>query len=210
MQLIKKYFPDISKKQVDQLASLDGLYHFWNSKINVVSRRDMDHLYLHHILHSLSIAKVISFQPGSAVLDAGTGGGFPGIPLSILFPETHFLLADSVAKKMKVVDSVIKEIGLTNCMTQCCRVENIQLKFDFVVSRAVTLLPKLIHWISGKIRYKSFNSLQNGLLYLKGGHFEEELKGIPYKYEIFKINHFFSEDFFETKKIVYINMTANN
>ena len=209
MQLIKKYFHNLSKKQEEQFASMAGIYNYWNSKINVISRRDIDQLYLHHILHSLSIAKIISFKPGTTVLDAGTGGGFPGIPLSVMFPETHFLLVDSTAKKMNVVSDIIKETGLTNCMTQWSRVEKVNMKFDFVVSRAVTVIPRLIEWIGNKILNRSFNSLHNGMFYLKGGHFEEELKCIEYKYNIFYINRFFSEDFFKTKKIVYIDLTSD-
>lgn len=210
MQLINKYFHNLSKKQEEQFASMAGVYHYWNSRINVISRRDIDQLYLHHILHSLSIAKVISFKPGTTVLDAGTGGGFPGIPLSVMFPETHFLLVDSTAKKMKVVSDVIKETGLTNCMAQWSRIEKVNMKFDFVVSRAVTDIPRLIDWISDKILDRHFNSLHNGMFYLKGGHFEKELEGIDYKFKIFNINRFFSEDFYKTKKIVYIDLTSNS
>ncbi len=210
MQLIKKYFINLSKKQEEQYSSMAGVYHYWNSRINVNSRRDIDKLNLHHILHSLSIAKVINFNPGTTVIDAGTGGGFPGIPLSVMFPETQFLLVDSTAKKMKVVSDIIKETGLTNCVTQWSRVEKVNKKFDFVVSRAVTDIPRLTDWISNKILNRNFNSLHNGMFYLKGGHFEEELEGIDYKYKIFNINRFFSEDFFKTKKIVYIDLTSNS
>jgi 16S rRNA (guanine527-N7)-methyltransferase len=208
MQLIRKYFPDISKKQQEQLAHLGDLYSYWNSKINVISRRDIGQLYMHHILHSLSIARVLTFKPGTYIMDAGTGGGFPGIPLSILFPHVHFLLADSVAKKIKVVNDVIKETGLTNCETQCSRVEIIDLKFDFVLSRAVTILPQLILWIRKKILNRSFNSLNNGMLALKGGNPEEELKNLEYPYKVFNIDSFFSEDYFRTKKIIHIDLTA--
>ena len=207
MQLITKYFPDLSKKQNEQFASLGDLYAYWNSKINIISRRDIGQLYMHHILHSLSIAKVLTFKPGTHVLDAGTGGGFPGIPLSILLPEVNFLLADSIAKKIKVVHDVIKKTGLANCITQCTRVEKIDHQFDFVVSRAVTDLLQLIHWIRNKVLNRNFNSLHNGLLYLKGGNVEAELKDIEYNYKIFNISSFYSEDFFETKKIVYVDLT---
>jgi 16S rRNA (guanine527-N7)-methyltransferase len=209
MQLINKYFPDLSKKQEDQFAGLGSLYNYWNSKINVISRRDIGQLYLHHILHSLSIARVLTFKPDTFILDAGTGGGFPGIPLSILFPQARFLLTDSIAKKIKVVNDVIKETGLTNCMTQCSRVENIDLKFDFIVCRAVSVLPQLIIWIGKKILNRSFNYLNNGILCLKGGNPEEELKGTKYNYKIYNINSFFSEDFFKTKKVVYLDLTTN-
>ncbi len=209
MQLIRKYFQSLSTKQEEQLASLAGIYNYWNSRINVVSRRDIDQLYLHHILHSLAIAKLISFKSGTQILDAGTGGGFPGIPLAILFPEARFLLVDSTAKKIKVVSDAIKEVGLTNCVAHWSRVEDLDAKFDFVVSRAVTKIPQLIEWIGDKILSQSFNSFQNGMFYLKGGHFEGELKGIEYQYEISNINQFFSEDFFKTKKIIYINLTSS-
>lgn len=210
MQLIRKYFPDLSKKQQEQFAGLGELYSYWNSKINVISRRDIGQLYMHHILHSLSIARVLPFRPGTFILDAGTGGGFPGIPLSILFPHAHFLLADSIAKKIKVVDAVIKETGLTNCETRYSRVENIDLKFDFVLSRAVTVMPQLILWIRKKILNRSINSLNNGMLSLKGGNPEEELKDIEYDYKVFNIDSFFSEDYFRTKKIIHVDLTASN
>ncbi len=210
MQLIRKYFPDISKKQQEQFASLGNLYNYWNSKINVISRRDISKLYMHHILHSLSIAKVLTFKPGTFILDAGTGGGFPGIPLSILFPHAHFLLADSIAKKIKVVNAVIKETGLPNCETKCSRVEMIDSKFDFVLSRAVTGLPQLILWIRKKILNRSLNILNNGILSLKGGNPEEELKNLEYDYQFFNIDSFFSEDYFRTKKIIHIDLTASN
>jgi 16S rRNA (guanine527-N7)-methyltransferase len=210
MQLINKYFPDLTKKQEEQFAGLGDLYNYWNSKINVISRRDISQLYIHHILHSLSIARVLPFKPDTFILDAGTGGGFPGIPLSILFPRVRFLLADSIVKKIKVVNDIIKETGLTNCVTQCSRVENINLKFDFIVCRAVTVLPQLIHWIGNKVLKRSFNSLHNGILYLKGDNPEKELKGTKYNYKVFNINSFFSEDFFKTKKVVYIDLTTNS
>ncbi|MBN2215179.1 MAG: 16S rRNA (guanine(527)-N(7))-methyltransferase RsmG [Bacteroidales bacterium] len=210
MQLITKYFPRLSKKQQEQFAGLGELYNYWNSKINVISRKDIDQLYMHHILHSLSIAKVLDFKPGTHIMDAGTGGGFPGIPLAILFPETHFLLADSIAKKIKVADNIIRETGLANCMTRCTRVEAIGLEFDFIVSRAVTGIPQLICWIRDMILKESFNSMHNGILCLKGGSIEEELKDIEYNHEIFNISSFFSEDYFETKKVVYIDLSPDN
>ncbi|MFH4967772.1 16S rRNA (guanine(527)-N(7))-methyltransferase RsmG [Gaetbulibacter sp. M240] len=203
MDLILKYFPDLTDLQINQFKALEELYQDWNIKINVVSRKDIDELYLRHVIHSLGIAKVISFKPGSQILDVGTGGGFPGIPLAILFPDSNFHLVDSIAKKLKVVDEVVDGLGLTNVRTTHSRVEEIKGSYDFIVSRAVAYMPTFVHWVKGKISKTQNNDLKNGILYLKGGDLSEELE--PYKTaKIFELNTFFSEAFFETKKVVYL------
>ena len=203
MQIIRKYFPDLSQKQIQQFSQLEELYKHWNEQINVISRKDIDELYTNHILHSLAIAKVIQFEKGTSILDIGTGGGFPGIPLAILFPETDFLLADSVGKKIKVVNEVSAAIGLTNVRTINERAENINETFDFIVSRAVTNMTDFKKWVKGKFNKKHNNSLDNGILYLKGGDLSEELRGIPHQQ--YEIADYFEEDFFETKKVIYIS-----
>ena len=203
MQIIHKYFPDLTEKQIQQFTDLQELYEHWNAQINVISRKNMDTLYTNHILHSLAIAKVIQFKKGTTVLDIGTGGGFPGIPLAILFPEGEFLLVDSIGKKIKVVNEVSSAIGLTNVRTKHERAEKINETFDFVVSRAVTNMTDFKKWVKGKFNKKHNNSLNNGILYLKGGDLSEELRGISHtKYDI---SEFFEEDFFETKKVIYIS-----
>ena len=203
MQVIQKYFPDLSEKELQQFSDLQELYEHWNAKINVISRKNMDTLYINHVLHSLAIAKVIQFKKGTTVLDIGTGGGFPGIPLAILFPEVEFLLVDSIGKKIKVVNEVSTAIGLTNLCTIHERAENIKETFDFVVSRAVTNMTDFKKWVKGKFNKKHNNSLNNGILYLKGGELSEELRGISHtKYDI---SEFYEEDFFETKKVIYIS-----
>jgi len=203
MQLILKYFPNLSETQIEQFKALEDLYHDWNLKINVVSRKDIDELYLRHVLHSLGIAKVIEFKAGSKILDVGTGGGFPGIPLAILFPECQFHLVDSIAKKLKVVNEVAKEIGLTNVRTTHSRVEAINDTYDFIVSRAVTAMPTFVNWVKGKIAKKQKNDLRNGILYLKGGDLTEELQ--TYKTAtIYNLTDFFEEEFYETKKVVHL------
>ena len=205
MQLIQKYFPDLSEIQIEQFQQLEELYKDWNLKINVVSRKDIDELYLRHVLHSLGIAKVISFKPNSSIMDVGTGGGFPGIPLAILFPESNFHLVDSIAKKLKVVDEVVQGLGLTNVKTSHCRVEEINEQYDFIVSRAVAAMPTFVHWVKGKIAKTQNHNLKNGVIYLKGGDLSEELKA--YKTAtIYNLSDFFKEDFFETKKIVHLPM----
>jgi len=202
MEIIQKYF-DLTPEQIRQFEQLYPLYKDWNSKINVVSRKDIDRLYTNHVLHSLGIAKVIDFLPGAEVLDVGTGGGFPGIPLAILFPETQFHLVDSIGKKLKVVDAVADELGLKNVKTTHSRVENIDGKYDFIVSRAVTRMPDFVKWVKGKIKKKSRHPLKNGILYLKGGDLTEELA--PYKnVQVFDLKNYFDEDFFDTKKVVYL------
>jgi 16S rRNA (guanine527-N7)-methyltransferase len=203
MQIIHKYFPDLTEKQIEQFTDLQQIYQHWNAQINVISRKNMDSLYTNHILHSLAIAKVIQFEKGTKILDIGTGGGFPGIPLAILFPEVEFLLVDSIGKKIKVVNEVSTEIGLKNVRTMHERAENIKETFDFVVSRAVTNMTDFKKWVKGKFNKKHNNSLKNGILYLKGGDLSEELGGISHtKYEITDL---FEEDFFETKKVIYIS-----
>ena len=202
MEIILKYFPDLLEKQIKQFSLLQELYNKWNTQINVISRKDMENLYLKHVLHSLAIAKVISFTEGTKVLDVGTGGGFPGIPLAILFPNVDFLLVDSIGKKIKVVNEVSSAICLSNIRTMHDRAENINETFDFIVSRAVTNMTDFKKWVKGKFNKKHYNSIDNGILYLKGGDLMEELRGISHtKYDI---SEFFTEDFFETKKVVYI------
>ena len=202
MDIILKYFPDLLEKQIKQFSQLQDLYNEWNSQINVISRKDMENLYLKHVLHSLAIAKVVSFTDGTKVLDVGTGGGFPGIPLAILFPNVEFLLVDSIGKKIKVVNEVANSIGLKNLRAEHKRAEQVNGQFDFVVSRAVTKMKVFHQWVRKRISTKQRNILFNGILYLKGGDLSEELKDIPHvKYEI---SNFFKEDFFITKKIIYI------
>jgi len=203
MQIILKYFPDLTEKQIQQFTDLKDLYEYWNAQINVISRKNIDALYTNHILHSLAIAKVIQFEKGTKILDIGTGGGFPGIPLAILFPEVEFLLVDSIGKKIKVVKEVSSAIGLTNIRTMHERVENIKDTFDFVVSRAVTNMMDFKKWVKGKFNKKHNNSLDNGILSLKGGDLSEELKGMSYQQ--YEIADYFEEDFFETKKVIYIS-----
>jgi len=202
MQIIHKYFPDLTDKQIDQFTNLQNLYEHWNAQINVISRRNMDTLYTNHILHSLSIAKIIQFEKGTKILDIGTGGGFPGIPLAILFPEVDFLLVDSIGKKIKVVNEVSNAIGLTNVRTLNERAENIIETFDFVVSRAVTNMTEFKKWVKGKFNNTHNNTFNNGILYLKGGDLSEELKGILHIKH--KISDLFDEEFFKTKQIIYI------
>ena len=203
MQIIHKYFPDLTEKQIQQFSDLQNLYEHWNAQINVISRKDTDALYTNHVLHSLAIAKVIQFKKGTSILDVGTGGGFPGIPLAILFPEVDFLLVDSIGKKIKVVNEVSAALGLTNVRTMHERAENINETFDFAVSRAVTNMTDFKKWVKGKFNKSHNNTLNNGILYLKGGDLTEELKGISYQQ--YNIADFFKEDFFEIKKVVYIS-----
>jgi 16S rRNA (guanine527-N7)-methyltransferase len=203
MKLILKYFPNLTEDQVIKFEKLEALYNDWNLKINVVSRKDIDELYLRHVLHSLAIAKVIEFKDGSKILDVGTGGGFPGIPLAILFPKCSFHLVDSIAKKLKVVNEVVEGLEITNIKTTHCRVEEINDTYDFIVSRAVAIMPTFVHWVKGKIAKKQNNDLKNGILYLKGGDLGEELK--KYKTaKIYSISDFYTEDFYDTKKVVHL------
>ena len=205
MDIIKKYFPELTIEQYNRLFALDELYREWNAKINVISRKDIDFLYERHVLHSMAIAKVIGFVPGTKVLDVGTGGGFPGIPLAILFPEVDFILVDSVGKKIKVVEEIVLATGLKNVKTMTSRVEDIPEKFDFVVSRAVTSIPKFVPFVRKKISNNNNNSLLNGILYLKGGDFEEELRFFRNKVNVYDLHTFFPETFFETKKLIHLH-----
>ena len=204
--LIYKYFPNLSPQQRLQIESLDALYRDWNSKINVISRKDIDKLYEHHVLHSLAIAKEISFKPGTCIMDIGCGGGFPGIPLAILFPEVHIHLVDSIGKKIHVCDEVIKSLGLKNVTTQWSRAEQVTEKFDFVVSRAVMPLGDLVKLIRKNISNNQKNALPNGLICLKGGELENEVLPMKNTVQITPLSDYFTEEFFETKKIVYVQL----
>jgi 16S rRNA (guanine527-N7)-methyltransferase len=205
MEIIKKYFSGLSSIQTEQFAALDPLYQEWNARINVISRKDIDQLYERHILHSLAIAKVVQFSPGTRILDVGTGGGFPGIPLAVLFPETEFLLVDSVAKKIKVVEEVANVIGLRNVKAVQQRAETVNSRFDFIVSRAVTAFPDFVSLVGSKISARQRNSIHNGVLYLKGGEFEEELKPFGNRAKVYALRSFFEEEFFETKKLIHLS-----
>jgi 16S rRNA (guanine527-N7)-methyltransferase len=204
MKTITKYFPKLSETQLSLFEQLQPLYAEWNAQINVISRKDFPDFYEHHVLHSLAIAKLISFSPGTKVLDVGTGGGFPGIPLAILFPKTQFHLVDSIGKKIKVVTSVIESLGLQNVTAQQIRAEELTEKYDFVISRAVIRLPEFVAWVQKNIARKQINALPNGILYLKGGDLQEELK--PFKKNVFvkNLSDWFEEEFFETKKVVHL------
>ncbi len=203
MELIQKYFPNLTELQIAQFAALQELYKDWNLKINVVSRKDIEELYLRHVLHSMGIAKIQEFKPEARILDVGTGGGFPGIPLAILFPETHFHLVDSIGKKIKVVKEVVEGLQLKNVRTTNARVEEIKGNYDFIVSRAVAAMPTFVYWVKGKIAKTSSHELKNGILYLKGGDLIEELQDYS-SAKIYNLSEYFSEEFYQTKKLVHL------
>ncbi len=201
---VKDYFPDITELQINRFSKLEELYHFWNSRINVISRKDMDNLFVHHILHSLSVARIISFKPGTRILDAGTGGGFPGIPLAIMFPHASFTLLDSIAKKISVVSSVTDALGLSNVKPLRKRIEEEKDRYDFVISRAVTRFPAFVSLTMKNIDKRSFNDLPNGIIYLKGGDFQDELESYKERVSVYNIAGFFDHPYFDTKKIIYL------
>jgi len=202
--ILLKYFPGVTPRQQQQFEQLPDLYNFWNNQINVISRKDIDQLYERHVLHSLGIAKVIQFLPGETVLDVGTGGGFPGIPLAILFPETQFFLVDSIGKKIKVVNEVASALGVQNLKAEHLRAEQVNEKFDFVVSRAVTRLKDFYPWVKDKFSKQSKNTLANGILYLKGGDLQEEIAESGLAVQQFHLKDYFEEEFFETKQVIYV------
>lgn len=202
--LVLKYFPDLSDKQKEQFERLEALYSEWNAQINVISRKDTDNFYERHVLHSLAIAKVLQFADGTKILDVGTGGGFPGIPLAILFPKCNFLLVDSIGKKIKVVKEVAEALEMKNVSARHVRSEEIKDQFDFVISRAVTAMPKFITWTKGQFLKKNNNSFKNGILYLKGGDLTEEMAPVKKAVQYFNLSDFYTEEFFETKKVVYV------
>lgn len=203
-QIIEKYFPDLTSEQKAKFQQLKEAYTYWNEQINVISRKDIDNFYERHVLHSLAIAKVMPFEKNSNILDIGTGGGFPGIPLAILFPECHFHLVDSIGKKIKVVQEVAQTIGLTNVKAEHARAENLNDKYDFIVSRAVTQMPKFLSWTKGKFKKENKNNFANGILYLKGGDLTEEMSTVKNKFKTYPLTDFYTEEFFETKKVVYV------
>jgi 16S rRNA (guanine527-N7)-methyltransferase len=203
MEFILKYFPELTEVQISQFQQLEALYHDWNSKINVISRKDIEQLYVKHVLHSLAIAKIQKFEPGTYILDVGTGGGFPGIPLAILFPETRFYLIDVILKKINVVKAIAEALDLKNVKAEQLRAENVKGDFDFIVSRAVTNMPDFVSWIKDKIKKQQKHELKNGILYLKGGDLTEELASFPSAKE-YNISDFFEDEFFETKKVVHL------
>ena len=204
MDIILKYFQELSSDKIEKFKQLEALYIYWNKRINVVSRKNINELYINHVLHSLAIAKIINFKNKTNILDVGTGGGFPGIPLAILFPDCNFTLVDSIAKKIHVVDSIVDSLKLDNIITSISRVESLNTKHDFIVSRAVTNMQKFMNLTKGRVIKGGYNSLSNGIIYLKGGNLSEELKNI--KNKMYNISDYFEEDFFETKKIVYVGI----
>jgi 16S rRNA (guanine527-N7)-methyltransferase len=202
--ILLKYFPNLSENQKKQFEQLQSLYELWNAQINVISRKDIESLYEHHVLHSLGIAKVMEFKPNTKIMDVGCGGGFPGIPLAILFPESNFYLVDSIGKKIKVVNEISAAIGLKNLKAEHKRAEEVKDKFEFIVSRAVTEFPSFYKWVQNKISKNQFNNLPNGILYLKGGDLTEELKSFEKRVVLYDLKDYFEEEFFETKKVVYL------
>ena len=203
-ELVFKYFPRLSESQANRIVKLGSLYTLWNRKINLISRKDIESLYERHILHSMAIARFIEFKAGSKVLDVGTGGGFPGIPLAICFPDVEFTLLDSIGKKIKVVESIRRELNLKNVTTRCERVENLTQKFDFITARAVTKITPFFAWTKSKIISSFTSEIPNGILYLKGGNLTEELSTLKVPYQLIELRDFFEEPFFETKKLIYI------
>jgi 16S rRNA (guanine527-N7)-methyltransferase len=203
-EIIFRYFPDLTSQQKDQFEALFDLYKFWNDQINVISRKDFDAFYERHVLHSLAISKFIQFKPETQILDVGTGGGFPGIPLAILFPETHFHLVDSIGKKITVVQEVSAALGLKNCKAEQIRAEQVRSQYDFIVSRAVTRMKEFYGWVHDKVKADSRNNLDNGILYLKGGDLDEEMGELKQPYSIYHLSDYFKEEFFETKHVVYV------
>ena len=204
MELILKYFPDLTETQIEKFTRLEELYQDWNSKVNVISRQDIDTLYERHVLHSLGIAKVLQFKSGTSVLDVGTGGGFPGIPLAIMFPDTQFHLVDSIGKKIRVVQEIANALDLKNVKAEQIRAEKLEDTYEFVVSRAVTRITPFVGWVRKNISRNSFHSLRNGILYLKGGDLTEELGELTIKTRSYDLSDYFEEEFFETKKVVYV------
>lgn len=204
MDIILKYFPELTERQREQMAALLPLYEEWNAQINVISRKDMEHFYEHHVLHSLTIAKVVQFKPMCEILDVGTGGGFPGVPLSIMFPESRFTLIDSIGKKIKVVSDVIARLGLGNAKAMQIRAEELEGEYDFIVSRAVTTLGEFVPWVKKKVSNTQYHPLRNGILYLKGGDLTKELYPFRHKVKVTEISDFFEEEYFETKKVIYL------
>ena len=204
MDIILKYFPDLNRVQREKMEYMGKLYTEWNEKINVVSRKDIHSLFEKHILHSLAIAKIISFKNNTSLLDVGTGGGFPGIPLAVFFPEVQFHLVDSIGKKIKVVNAVAQALELNNVFAEQKRAEELKQSYDFIISRAVTAFPKFVDWVNGKTKNEQKNALHNGILYLKGGEFEEEIKPFGKRASIYPISDYFDEEFFETKKVIHL------
>lgn len=204
MELILKYFPDLPAAQREQFARLSELYQFWNARVNVISRQDIDTLYERHVLHSLGIAKVMEFKPGTSILDVGTGGGFPGVPLAIMFPDSKFHLVDSIGKKIRVVQEIVGDLGLRNVKAEQIRAEKLEDDYEFVVSRAVTRITPFTGWVKKNISRNSFHPLRNGILYLKGGDLSEELSELNMKTTTYALSDYFEEDFFETKKVVHV------
>jgi 16S rRNA (guanine527-N7)-methyltransferase len=207
MDKILRYFPELTDKQKEQFAEMDALYRHWNAQINVISRQDIDTLYERHILHSLGIAKVLSFKPGTAILDVGTGGGFPGIPLAVLFPECKFHLVDSIGKKIKVVKEVAAALELQNVQADQIRADKLDDTYEFVVSRAVTRLTPFVGWVRNLVSRNSFHDLKNGILYLKGGDLEEEIAELGRPTKLFELSDYFEEEFFQTKKVVHVPLS---
>lgn len=204
MDIVLKYFPDLTKLQKEQIGAMEGIYNDWNQKINVISRKDIGSLYEKHVLHSLAIAKILKFRRGTQVYDVGTGGGFPGIPLAILFPEVGFYLIDSIGKKIKVVNAVVHSLGLKNVAAEQIRAEDVHGKFDFVVSRAVSVFPAFVNLVRRNVKKEQINSIPNGILYFKGGDFDREITPFRKRVHVFDLGQFFTEDYFTTKKLIHL------